>query len=124
MTISEFDTGHFGPDGLTFNGPMCAPGVTACGNSPDGSRWSTPAGNHFGGPLTGQLPNTELPAGARNLSGFALGSFALGSSNFDQNTNAAIPRSVPQGVMGNWGVSNDHYTASGIFGGAHVVQTQ
>jgi hypothetical protein len=107
LTISNFDTQHFGTDGLSFTGAMCAPGVTSCGTT-------TPGGNHFGGALSGQLPNNlDLSATDRTLEGFALGSFARGPEN--------IGRSIPQGVIGNWGVGNDRYMASGIFAGSHVV---
>ena len=115
LTISSFDASHF-PDngGLSFTGAMCAPGVTSCGGT------ATPAGNHFGGPLSGQLPNLE-PEIDRNLNGFALGSFARGPDNFDVN-NVAINRSIPQGVIGNWGVGNDRYMASGVFAGSQLPQ--
>ena len=114
LKISKFDQAHFGTDGLTFRGNMCAPGVTACGTT-------TPSGNHFGGKLTGQLPengqNGELPPGARDLDGFAVGSFTRGPDNYNQETGKPIKGSIPQGVMGSWGVGNDHYQASGIFAG-------
>jgi hypothetical protein len=104
LTISKFDTQHFGTNGLTFTGNMCAPGVTSCG---------TPAGNHFGGELSGQLQASgliaNLPDQARNLSGFALGSFVRPLDATD---------GIPKGVIGNWGVGNDRYIASGIFAGA------
>jgi len=126
LTISHFDEDHF-QGGLTFSGKMCAPGVTSCGPS-------TPSGNHFGGQLSGQLPTSwknsgevvsgEFPSGeSRDASGFALGSFARGPSNYDANGNP-IQGSTPQGVMGNWAVNNDHYKASGVFAGTHVVPTQ
>jgi hypothetical protein len=104
LTISKFDTQHFGTDGLTFTGNMCAPGVTACGTN-------TPGGNHFGGALNGQLPENLVSLTDRALEGFALGSFARGPENIGAG-------SIPQGVIGNWGVGNDHYMASGIFAGA------
>ena len=114
LKISKFDQANFGTDGLTFRGNMCAPGVTACGTT-------TPSGNHFGGKLTGQLPadgqNGELPPGARDLDGFAVGSFTRGPGNYDQETGKPIKGSIPQGVMGSWGVGNDRYQASGIFAG-------
>jgi hypothetical protein len=118
FAIAGFDSAHFNDgQGLTFSGPMCAPGVAGCGTN-------TPGGNHFGGPLSGQLPaSAQLTGDARNLSGFALGSFVRGPSNFDINGNP-ISRSTPQGVIGNWGVGNNHYMASGIFAGAHAVPTQ
>ncbi len=118
FTISQFDSAHFNSgQGLTFSGPMCAPAVTGCGSN-------TPGGNHFGGSLTGQLPaNLNLSSAERNLTGFALGSFVRGPSNFDTN-GVAINRSIPQGVIGNWGVGNDRYLASGIFAGTHAVPSQ
>ncbi len=117
MEISKFDQQNLGGDGLTVKGKMCAPGVSGCGGS-------TPSGNHFGGKINGQLPNSgpsaELPADARNLDGFALGSFARGPDNFDNGdpkTGKPIKGSTPQGTMGNWQVGNDHYKASGVFAG-------
>jgi hypothetical protein len=114
LTISKFDASHF-PDngGLSFTGAMCAPGVTSCGTN------NTPGGNHFGGALNGQLPASwqngyssgQVPINAQNLEGFALGSFARGPENIGGG-------SIPQGVIGNWGVGNDHYMASGIFAGS------
>jgi hypothetical protein len=121
LEISKFDTQHFGEQGLTFGGTMCAPGVTSCGSTP-GGKWQTPAGNHFGGPLTGQLPNNYLSEGfteeQRKLNGFALGSFVRGETNYQVLNDTFVPinRSVPQGVIGNWGAGNDRYMASGIFG--------
>ena len=95
LTISKFDTSVVA-GGLTFSGPMCAPGVT-CG----GGNFVTPEGNHFGGPLSGALPgNSGGP-----LAGGAIGSFVNNG-----NTVAA-------GVIGNWNVHNDVYGATGIFGG-------
>ncbi len=107
LTISHFDSDNFNDGlGLRFSGPMCAPGVTACG---------TPAGNHFGGALSGQLPeNLDLSAADRALEGFALGSFARGPKNIGQ--------SIPQGVIGNWGVGNDRYMASGVFAGGLALR--
>ncbi len=122
LQISQFDTQHFGPDGLSFSGPMCAPGVTSCGRTPDGARWATPNGNHFGGPLAGQLPaqygEIPIPEAARNLNGFALGSFVRGPDNYQfvNDVPVAINRSVPQGVIGNWAIGGDRYLASGVFG--------
>jgi hypothetical protein len=54
--ISRFDTANFN-SGLTFSGPMSAPGVAN--------------GNHFSGSLYGQLPSN-----LGSLSGSAVGSFA------------------------------------------------
>ena len=55
LQISKFDTANFN-NGLTFSGPMSAPGVAN--------------GNHFAGPLYGQLPSN-----LGSLSGSAVGSF-------------------------------------------------
>jgi hypothetical protein len=101
LTISKFDT-SVTPGGLTFTGDMCAPGV-ACG----GGNFVAPEGNHFGGPLSGTLPNNlGLPENIdRVLAGSAVGSFVNNG-----NTLAA-------GVIGNWNVHNDVYGATGIFGG-------
>jgi hypothetical protein len=122
LEISKFDREHFGPEGLGFSGSMCAPGVTSCGTTPDGVRWATPNGNHFGGPLKGQLPNGFMSEGLtvaqRDLNGFALGSFVRGPTNYQVVNDAPVPisRSIPQGVIGNWAVGGDRYLASGVFG--------
>jgi hypothetical protein len=121
MEINNFDRQNFeSSGGLNFEGKMCAPGVTSCGTS--AKPWNTSSGNHFGGPLNQKLPeNPEtLPAGARDINGFANGSFARGPSNYDNGdpkTGTPIKGSTPQGVMGNWQVGNDHYQASGVFAG-------
>jgi hypothetical protein len=122
MTISKFDQDHFGEDGVTFGGPLCAPGVTACGTND--KAWSTPNGNHFGGPLTSRGNNPNEP---RDLNGFAVGSFARGSAKNDNGnptTGTPVKGSTPQGVMGNWQVgtgpdtpAGSRYQASGVFGG-------
>jgi FecR protein len=98
LTISKFDT-SITPGGLTFSGPMCATGAT-CGDV------KVPAGNQFGGELTGSLP-TGPP-----LTGGAVGSFVKNGSD------------PVAGVIGNWaiGTPNDshaasYYSAAGIFGG-------
>jgi hypothetical protein len=130
MTISKFDQQHFGEDGLTFRGDMCAPGQATCGDKP----WSTPSGNHFGGRLSGQLDvngqNGQLPPDARQLNGWAVGSFVRGPNNFTNNdpkNGTPIAGSTPQGVMGNWTVGTgpnaepgSRYEASGVFGGRAV----
>ena len=113
MTISSFDTQHF-DGGLTFSGSMCAPGVTSCGTT-------TPGGNHFGGALSSRF--RIIGKSARNATQFRtmratsraspLARSRKETDNLDIN-GVAINRSIPQGVMGNWGVSNDHYTAAGI----------
>jgi hypothetical protein len=92
LTISKFDT-SVTPEGLTFTGQMSSPGVA------DGN-FTTPEGNHFGGQLTGQLPND-----LGSLSGNAAGSFV-------NNGNA-----IAAGVIGNWNVGNSAYRATGIFAG-------
>jgi hypothetical protein len=125
MEINNFDREHFQESGgLDFEGKMCAPGVTSCGTSD--KLWNTSSGNHFGGPLNQRLqdpndPNRPLPPeGARDINGFANGSFARGPSNYtggNPETGTPIKGSTPQGVMGNWQVGNDHYQASGVFAG-------
>ena len=121
LKISKFDQAHFGNDGLTFRGKMCAPGVSGCGTT-------TPKGNHFGGKLTGQLPGNGqaggLPRRTRDSNGIALGSFARGPGNYDPETGNPSRAAHPQGVMGNWGVGNDHYQASGIFAGKRNRPTE
>ncbi len=109
LTISKFDQKHYGEDGVTFGGKMCAPGVAGCGAN-------TPSGNHFGGALTSRGSNPNEPT---NLNGFAVGSFARGPSNYDDNGN---PRrgSTPDGAMGNFQVGNDSYRASGVFAGKRI----
>jgi len=99
LKISKFDMAHI-EGGLTFAGPMCAPGV-GCG---------TAFGNHFGGPLTVKMTD-NLPNDLQSVRGSAIGSFVNNG-----NLNAA-------GVIGNWGVSNrgvsnNHYSATGIFAGS------
>jgi hypothetical protein len=101
FTISKFDKGHF-DNGLTFSGDLCAPGQ-GCG---------TPQGNHFGGAITGQLPND-----LGSLSGWANGSFVRGPDNFNSQ-GQIISGSTPQGVIGNWHVGSERYNAAGVFGGA------
>jgi hypothetical protein len=94
LKISKFDMAHI-EGGLTFAGPMCAPGV-GCG---------TAFGNHFGGPLTVKMTD-NLPNDLQSVRGSAIGSFVNNG-----NLKAA-------GVIGNWGVSNNHYGATGIFAGS------
>ena len=123
MAINKFDREHFeASNGLNFKGKMCAPGVTTCGTSD--KPWSTSKGNHFGGPLNQKLPEgpdaAQLPEGARDINGFAVGFFARGPDNYDNGnpkTGTPVKGSTPQGVMGNWQVGNDHYQASGVFAG-------
>jgi hypothetical protein len=94
LEISKFDTKNF-DGGLSFSGPMCAPGV-ACGSQ----QLVTAAGSHFGGPISGNLPGN-----LGSLSGSAAGSFV---------NNGQI---AAGGIMGNWNVAGDSYRATGIFGG-------
>jgi hypothetical protein len=120
MEIKRFDQRPEMPNGLDFEGKMCAPGVTSCGTSD--KPWNTSSGNHFGGPLNQKLPDNPdtLPAGARDINGFANGSFARGPSNYtggNPETGTPIQGSQPEGVMGNWTVGNDRYQASGVFAG-------
>jgi hypothetical protein len=94
LTISKFDTQNFN-DGLTFSGPMCAPGVYGCG---------TGAGNHFGGPL-------NTPQGSPiALTGSAAGSFV--------NNGAAKAAAV----VGNWNIGGAGYKATGILAGSGIPQ--
>jgi FecR protein len=106
--ITEFDK-SVTPGGLTFLGPMCAPGV-ACSGAPN---HSTPRGNHFGGPLSGN-------AGGIALAGSAQGSFVRGPANFDLK-GLPIRGGIPQGAIGDWnvrgaGLNGAGYKATGIFG--------
>lgn len=95
LTISQFDTQYFGGNGLSFSGAMCAPGVSC------GTGINVAAGNHFGGPLSGQLPG-----GLGSLSGNAAGSFVNNGPN------------PAAGVIGNWNVGHNDYKAGGIFAGS------
>ena len=88
LRVSQFDR-SVTPGGLSFSGPMCAPGE-GCGTRP---------GNHFGGPLT--TPDNSPMA----LTGSANGSFV---------NKGATPAA---GVIGNWDVGSENYKATGIFGG-------
>jgi hypothetical protein len=118
LEINNFDREHFQEtNGLNFEGKMCAPGVTTCGTGD--KPWNTSKGNHFGGPLNQKLPDklNTLPEGARDINGFANGSFARGPTNYDPETGAPIKGKTPQGVMGNWSVGNGRYQASGVFAG-------
>lgn len=86
--ISKFDTPNFGAKGLNFGGRMNQPGNLA--------------GNHFKGPISGNLPNQ-----LGSLNGMARGSFVN-----DLAGNAA------RGVIGNWNVQGQNYKATGIFAGS------
>ena len=72
--------------------------------------------NQFGGPLSiaGELPNnlSEL----NGMTGSATGSFVRGPINF--NDGRPISGSTPQGVIGNWNVGSERYSATGIFAGS------
>ncbi len=98
LTISKFDTDHI-DGGLTFTGHMTTPGEL------EGK-------NQFNGSLSG----VDLPENLSDLSGSANGSFVRGPNNFDGRQ--AVKGSVPQGVIGNWTVDSNRYTAGGVFGGS------
>jgi hypothetical protein len=87
LEITRFDTANFS-GGLSFGGPMSAPGQLAAN------------ANHFSGPLSGSLPG-DLGA----LNGSAVGSFV---------NNGDIKAA---GVIGNWNIANQVYRAGGIFAG-------
>jgi hypothetical protein len=93
LTISNFDAQHFDGVGLNFAGKMKTPGQVVQ--------------NQFTGPLSLQMSN--LPASLSGVQGYAQGSFVKG------------PNSRVQGVIGNWGVGNDAYKATGIFAGSKGV---
>ena len=103
LTISHFDRG-LTPGGLTFTGAMSAPGELT-------------GKNEFGGPLA--LVNETLPNNLSDLNGMtgsATGSFVRGPINL--NGGIPIKGSIPQGVIGNWNVGSEHYSATGIFAGS------
>jgi hypothetical protein len=103
LTISRFDQ-SITPGGLSFAGAMSAPGELATGK------------NQFSGSLS---LATELPANLSDLNGMtgsATGSFVRGPSNF--NNGSPISGSTPQGVIGNWHVGSERYSATGIFAGS------
>ena len=121
LTISKFDT-SVTPGGLTFSGPMCAPGVT-CGTG--NNQFTTPAGNHFGGPLSVPTANaTGLPTNLSSLTGSAIGSF-VGPTSLPNPSGPGVIPGIPQGVIGNWNIGNGQgnnsftYGATGIFAGSH-----
>jgi hypothetical protein len=89
LTISNFDAQNF-EGGLTFTGKMKTPGQVTQ--------------NVFTGPLS--LNMATLPPNLSGVQGYAQGSFVKG------------PNSPAQGVIGNWGVGNDAYKATGIFAGS------
>jgi hypothetical protein len=91
LDITKFDTKHFGPNGISFGGLMTTPGDVSI--------------NKFSGGLSG----TNLPANLNDLNGFATGSFV---------NNGIKPQGVANGVVGNWGVGNNAYKATGIFAGS------
>jgi hypothetical protein len=93
---NETGARDLGIEGFWVAADIDAPGVTACGTND--KAWSTPKGNHFGGPLTSQ--RGDNPNEPSNLSGFALGSFARGPSNYTDNdpkNGTPIKGSTPQG---------------------------
>jgi hypothetical protein len=51
------------------------------------------------------------------MTGSANGSFVRGPLNFN-NDHRPIPGSTPQGVIGNWNVGSERYSATGIFAGS------
>ena len=103
LSIYHFDRG-ITPGGLTFTGEMTTPGELT-------------GKNKFGGPLSlsGDLPNNlnEL----NGMTGSETGSFVRGPSNFN-NDGRPVSGSTPQGVIGNWNVGSERYSATGIFAGS------
>ena len=103
LSIYHFDR-SITPGGLTFGGTMTTPGELTGKNT-------------FGGPLSlsGDLPNNlnEL----NGMTGSATGSFVRGPSNFN-NDGRPVSGSTPQGVIGNWNVGSERYSATGIFAGS------
>ena len=103
LNIYHFDRG-ITPGGLTFTGEMTTPGELT-------------GKNKFGGPLSlsGDLPNNlnEL----NGMTGSETGSFVRGPSNFN-NDGRPVSGSTPQGVIGNWNVGSERYSATGIFAGS------
>jgi hypothetical protein len=74
--------------------------------------------NKFEGPLS--LTNENLPENLSELNGMtgsANGSFVRGPINFN-NDHRPIQGSTPQGVIGNWNVGSERYSATGIFAGS------
>src|SRR6185369_13458429 len=85
LAISKFDSSHFNDGtGLSFSGPMCAPGVAGC---------ATTAGNHFGGPLAGSIDANFRLVGAAN------GAFVRSPGQ--------LPGAIPAGAIGNWYISGN-----------------
>ena len=103
LSIYHFDR-SITPGGLTFGGTMTTPGELTGKNT-------------FGGPLSlsGDLPNNlnEL----NGMTGSATGSFVRGPINFN-NDGRPVSGSTPQGVIGNWNVGSERYSATGIFAGS------
>ena len=101
LSIYHFDR-SITPGGLTFGGTMTTPGELTGKNT-------------FGGPLSlsGDLPNNlnEL----NGMTGSATGSFVRGPFN---NDGRPVSGSTPQGVIGNWNVGSERYSATGIFAGS------
>jgi hypothetical protein len=99
LNITGFDT-SVTPSGLSFGGTMTMPGVV------DGQIVPTGLPNQFSGALTGNNPVVGALGGSAN------GSF-VSSPGLGQ---------APNGVIGNWNVSNAGidtpatYGATGIFG--------
>jgi hypothetical protein len=104
LSIYHFDR-SVTPGGLTFSGTMTTPGELS-------------GKNKFEGPLS--LTNENLPDNLSELNGMtgsANGSFVRGPLNFN-NDHRPIPGSTPQGVIGNWNVGSERYSATGIFAGS------
>ena len=99
LAITSFDTSVNNGQGLNLSANIARIPVGA----------SSP--NQFGGILLGD-----------GITGVATGSFVRGPNNFDTN-GIAIPKSIPQGVVGDWSASNATlrnpatYSVIGIFGG-------
>ena len=83
----QLDITHF--DGKDFGGTMCGAGLLC----PNGN-------NHFAGVLSGS-----------GVAGTAAGSF-VGPTTLENGK-----PDIPKGVIGNFGVTGNHYQATGIFGG-------
>jgi hypothetical protein len=90
LTISNFDADNFNGVGLNFAGKMRTPGQVTQ--------------NAFLGPLSLKMSN--IPTSLNGVQGYAQGSFVKG------------PNNPAQGVIGNWGIGNDAYKATGIFAGS------
>jgi hypothetical protein len=105
--VTKFDTLNFPDGGISFGGPLKAPGV------PTGQL------NQFSGQLTGMLPNQPAWQDVNlALTGGVTGSFVKGPSQ--------VAGDIPAAAIGNWAITNgaqysNYYNASGIFAGSHVA---